>query len=89
MAADNDPVVTGDGWLDQVQQKMLDSSVFGERALIGKLYNRMDKIASSHELGMDHPDARAFGAAYVQALEREKHGGAIELPEHLQKGFVR
>ena len=89
LAADNDPVVTGDGWLDQVQQKMLDSSVFGERALIGKLYNRMDKIASSHELGMDHPDARAFGAAYVQALEREKHGGAIELPEHLQKGFVR
>ena len=43
--------------------------------------NKMKKVQLEH--GFDHPDARAYGDAYVQALERPKHGKAITLPPHL------
>ena len=45
----------------------------------------MEKAQTSSELGMDDPDAIAFGIAYRQALELGKHGGQITLPAHLRK----
>ena len=51
----------------------------------GQLYNAMERRAIAH--GMDDEEALALGAAYKQALEREKHGGAIRLPAHLHAKF--
>ena len=76
-------MVARDGsWLEQVQAHLTDPSVLGEQALTGKLYKQMEKRA--HELGdINHPDVVALGKAYVQSLERPKHGKAITLPAHL------
>jgi hypothetical protein len=68
-------------WLQQVQAYLCDTRTVAEGALIGQLYNLHERCAD--ERGLDDPDALAYGAAYVQALEREKHGGAVGLPVHL------
>jgi len=89
LAADNEAVCKGEAWLAQVQDKMasMDKGRLLESRLIGQLYTAWDKRAE--EYGMDDADALALGAAFVQALEREKHGGAIELPVHLHADFIK
>ena len=69
-------------WLEQVQAFLCDTGTVAEGALIGQIYNLHERCAE--EKGLDDADALAYGAAYVQALEREKHGGAICLPARLQ-----
>ena len=68
-------------WLEQVQAHLTDVSKLGERRLTGRLYKQMEKRQVAH--GMDDPDALALGAAFVQSLERPKHGKAIRLPARL------
>lgn len=86
-AEDKEPIERGDGWLAQVQRKLTDGSLIREKSRVGRLYNAMKKRVGEAEAGMDDPDALALGAATVQALEREKHGGAIRLPKHLHDKF--
>jgi hypothetical protein len=68
-------------WLAQVQAHMLDMNVMRESCDIGKIYTEWEKEKDAHWIA--HPDALALGAAYTRSLERGKHGGAIELPDHL------
>lgn len=80
---DATPLVNDDTWLAQVQEHLTDVSKLGERRLTGRLYKQMEKRQVEH--GMDDADALALGAAYVQSLERPKHGKAILLPAHLHQ----
>ena len=82
---DKQPIRTGETWLAQVQDKLSDLSLVGEKSHVGRLYKAMERRAI--ENGMDDDEALALGAAYTQALEREKHGGAIHLPTHLHVKF--
>ena len=81
VAEDSQMVKSDDTWLAQVQAHLAATSALRENAHKGRLYNKMKRMQLEH--GFDHPDARAYGEAYVQALERPKHGKAIKLPEHL------
>ena len=82
---DKQPIRTGETWLAQVQDKLSDLSLVAEKSHVGRLYKAMERRAI--EYGMDDDEALAIGAAYTQALEREKHGGAIHLPTHLHAKF--
>jgi len=82
LAEDSEMLCNDDTWLEQVQAHLIDPSVLGEsNKHMRQLYKRMVKVQL--ERGYGHPDARALGDAYVQALERSKHGKAITLPVHL------
>ena len=59
--------------------------VLREQLDIGRLYCAAERKADASEMGLDHPDARAYFAAYRQAIDRGKHGDEIELPEHLRQ----
>jgi len=81
VAEDAQLVANDETWLAQVQAHLADTAALRESAHKGRLYNAMRRVQL--EAGFDHPDARAYGEAYVQALERPKHGKAITLPKHL------
>lgn len=71
-------------WLKEAQQLMVDSaSIQDLGALTGCLYKLAEKTADASNLYMRDPDAIAFANAYNQALEYGKHGGKINLPDHL------
>lgn len=71
-------------WLRDAQAHMTDPSAKEEYAFIGKLYKEMEKLHVSSPQGMDDPDAIAYANAYVNALNRGKHGVEIDLPRHLR-----
>jgi len=72
-----------DNWLSHAHAHMTDATALAEQMLIGKLYNAMKQKADLSQEGLAHPDARALGQAYVQAIDRGKHGDAVVLPQHL------
>lgn len=72
-------------WFRAAQAYMMDPAVLNSKAMIGKLYNAMKKAQEQSQRGMDDEDAVAFGSAYRQALDIGKHGGSINLPEHLRQ----
>ena len=75
---DKAPIHNDSTWLEQVQAAMMSNTAPQEQGLVGWLYN-----ASAKHDDMSHPDAEAYADAYNQALERQKHGCAIQLPAHL------
>lgn len=74
-------------WLARAQEHMLKSETIHEKDLIGRLYKAAEKIADESERGIRDPDARTLFIAYRQAIDHGKHGGEIDIPEHLQKRF--
>jgi len=75
----------GDSWLTQAQQFMTSPELQNERVMIAKLYRAAEKKMNSSKLGMDDPDAQALFHAYSQAIDMGKHGGQLDLPDHLRK----
>jgi hypothetical protein len=71
-------------WLAHAHAHMTDARALAEQMLVGKLYNAMKRRADNSQDGLAHPDARALGEAYVQAIDRGKHGDEIQLPQHLR-----
>ena len=73
-------------WFDEAQDLMIDGAKRNDiGALTGALYNLGAKIADESPKLLKDDDARACFAAYKNALEYEKHGRPIELPEHLHE----
>ena len=52
-------------------------------ALAGQLYRLSQKGVDNSRFFMRDKDAVAFGNAFNKALEYQKHGGKIPLPDHL------
>mmetsp|Transcript_91349 Transcript_91349/g.293393 ORF Transcript_91349/g.293393 Transcript_91349/m.293393 type:complete len:161 (+) Transcript_91349:1377-1859(+) len=69
------------GWFASAQAHMSNVDVLREQHDIGRVYKAWEKRVEV--TGMDDEDAQRLAAAYVQSLDRGKHGGAIDLPEHL------
>jgi len=74
----------GDSWFLEARKYILSSSNMSAKRLIGKLYRAGEAVADESELGLCHPDAKAYFRAYVQAIDTGKHGNCIHLPEHLR-----
>ena len=69
----------GGDWLALAQDKMLDfSSVQLASCLTGKLYNLCKAYSDIYD-----EDACAYARAYKDAMDIQKHGGKVYLPEHL------
>ncbi|KAA8495919.1 hypothetical protein FVE85_2074 [Porphyridium purpureum] len=78
-------------WLTKVQAHLRSPEVLAESSDIGKVYAawkrlRLQKIKElgDERAAWNHPDVTALAQAYVQTLERGKHGGIIKLPDHLK-----
>ena len=76
----------GDTWFTKAQDLMLNLPQ-GERLnrLISYLYKENKNAAKGSKNSIHDEDALAFGRAYKKALELEKHGGKVYLPEHLHE----
>ncbi|CAE7326310.1 RDR2 [Symbiodinium sp. CCMP2592] len=74
-------------WLARAQEHMLKPETIHEKDLIGRLYKAAEIIADESELGIRDPDARTLFIAYRQAIDQGKHGGEIDIPEHLRQRF--
>jgi len=70
-----------ESWLQDGQDVMRNVKVMYEHhALIGKLYNCMQKAKTSE-------DALCFGRAYKEAIDIGKHGGSVKLPARLREAL--
>jgi len=71
-------------WLSDVQRQLADSSRLSRIFdLVGTLCTKRKILV--RDCGLECPDAAAFGLAYKDALEVEKHGKKVRLPLHLWK----
>eukprot|EP00854_Cymbomonas_tetramitiformis_P021506 gene21506-25865_t len=77
------PSQSDEDWLGKVHGHMTDVEVLKESLMIGKLYKAMERKSASSPLGADGPDYLAFADAYLQSIDRGKHGNSFSLPEHL------
>ena len=82
------PVEEDPQWLSKAQAEMLDfSAQSAQGRIVGKLYTECFEASKKNSKGFDiyDEDACAFAKAYKNALEMQKHGGKIFLPEHLHE----
>jgi hypothetical protein len=70
-----------------VQRHVVTSNLADEHALVAKMYNLMQKVHETSNLGMDDPDAIAYANAYLSAIDRGKHDIEVLLPPHLLKAL--
>jgi RNA-dependent RNA polymerase len=70
-------------WFHEAQDVMIDNLRFESKNLIGALYNLAKDIADKSEKKLNDPDALALFEAYNEALEYQKLGRPIRLPQHL------
>ena len=50
-----------------------------EQKDVCKLYRRWEQCCKGSQAGMDDPDARNYGEAYVEALDHGKHGNGYDM----------
>jgi hypothetical protein len=74
-------------WFEEVQRHVVTSNLADEHALVAKMYNLMQKVHETSNLGMDDPDAIAYANAYLSAIDRGKHDIEVLLPPHLLKAL--
>eukprot|EP00970_Alexandrium_tamarense_P002641 scaffold370_cov192-Alexandrium_tamarense.AAC.2 len=78
----------GGNWLRKAQEQMLDfSKQQAESTLVSTFYRKCFEC-SKQDNGMHdiyNEDACAFAYAYKDAMDIQKHGGKIYLPEHLHQ----
>ena len=68
-------------WLSLAQDKMLDFSTHQlAGALVGTLYRLCEEYSDIY-----NEDACAYGQAYKDSMDIQKHGGKVYLPEHLHE----
>ena len=79
-----DPIQRDPNWFAKVQAYFMEDCIINDHQQIGKFYVQMQKIQDTSPLGWDDPDARILADAYLQALDRPKHGNEIVLPDHLR-----
>jgi len=75
-------------WLSKAQDLMLDFSAQDSGSeLVGKLYGLCRETSKMKDGTIDiyNKDAIAFGRAYKDSMDVQKHGGKINLPRHLHE----
>ena len=69
-------------WFNKMQMTTLE--LVGGMAHSSHLIGLFWKLSGNNKVdGMETPDSRSFGDAYKQSLETKKHGGKVNLPQHL------
>ena len=66
-------------WLEMAQRHMLDVNALREQKDVCKLFRRWEQCCKGSQAGMDDPDARNYGEAYVEALDHGKHGNGYDM----------
>ncbi|CAJ1958926.1 unnamed protein product [Cylindrotheca closterium] len=78
-------VASNPNWFRESQDINVQKLRSENHHLIGSLYRLAEKKTDQSEKKLDDPDSRALFEAYNEALEYQKHGRPIRVPNHLRK----
>ena len=81
--------VQSEEWLSRAQHVAGNlATVLDMQIVIGLLYNASKDLANESSQSFGDRDAISLGKAFIKAIDLQKHGGKVPLPEHLWK-YVR